>query len=68
MSDSQNLSGDQFVYKDAAIYDSPDLKTGVKIGSAENSTVTILEKFNDMFYRVKSGQIEGYLWKGSFKR
>lgn len=39
-----------------------------QIGMAENKTVTIIEKYNDKFYKVKSGNQTGYLWAGWFKK
>src|SRR5690606_37569235 len=38
-----------------------------QIGAAQNNTVTIIEKVNKDFYKVKSGDIVGYLWVGWFK-
>jgi hypothetical protein len=38
------------------------------INGAENNQVTIIEKVNDGYYKVKSGNTVGYLWAGWFKK
>jgi clan AA aspartic protease (TIGR02281 family) len=64
-----NFSGNQSVYTFSPILDKPSMGENEKqIGEAENSTVTILEKYNDKFYRVKSGNQTGFLWAGWFKK
>ena len=39
-----------------------------QIGKAENNSVTIIEKINNKYYKVKSGNQTGYLWAGWFKK
>jgi hypothetical protein len=38
-----------------------------QIGKAESNSVVILEKYNEKYYKVKSGNTVGYLWAGWFK-
>ena len=60
---TMNFTGNQSVYA----Y-SPSMGGNEKqIGIAENQSVTIIEKYNDKFYKVKSGNQIGYLWSGWFK-
>lgn len=61
-------TGNQSVYAYSPILDEPSMGGNEKqIGMAENNTVTIIEKYNDTFYKVKSGNQTGYLWSGWFK-
>lgn len=65
---SINFSGTQSVYGNSPILDKPILGEDEKqIGMAENNSVTIIEKYNEKFYKVKSGNKTGYLWAGWFK-
>jgi clan AA aspartic protease (TIGR02281 family) len=65
---NDSLSGTQRVYLNADIYDSPDLKNSKVIGKVKSGVVTIIEKTNEMFYKISSGETTGYLWVGSFKK
>lgn len=65
---SKNVSGTMAVYTYSPITDKPGMGDGERqIGSAVNNSVTILERINDKFYKVKSGDTIGYLWAGWFK-
>jgi clan AA aspartic protease (TIGR02281 family) len=66
---TSNFSGNQSVYTFSPIVDKPSMGENEKqIGMAENNTVTVIEKYNDKFYKVKSGNQTGYLWAGWFKK
>jgi hypothetical protein len=48
--------------------DKPGMGDGERqIGADVDNTVTILERVNDKFYKVKSGNTIGYIWAGWFK-
>jgi len=65
---SMNFTGTHTVYSFSPIVDKPSMGDNEKqIGMAENNAVTIIEKFNDKFYKIKSGNQIGYLWTGWFK-
>ncbi|HAH56257.1 MAG TPA: hypothetical protein DCM02_13500, partial [Flavobacterium sp.] len=65
---TMNFTGNQSVYAYSPILDEPSMGGNEKqIGIAENQSVTIIEKYNDKFYKVKSGNQIGYLWSGWFK-
>ncbi len=65
---AKNFTGNQLVNTYSPILDEPSMGGNEKqIGMAENNTVTIIEKYNDKFYKVKSGNQIGYLWSGWFK-
>lgn len=65
---SKTYSGIQAVYTNSPITDKPKMGDGeIQIGTAVNNSVTILEKYNEKFYKVKSGNMTGYLWAGWFK-
>ncbi|MGE4347749.1 MAG: SH3 domain-containing protein [Flavobacteriaceae bacterium] len=65
---SKNFTGTQTVYSYSPILDKPTTGEGEKqIGMAENNTVIILEKYNNKFYKVKSGNQIGYMSAGWFK-
>lgn len=65
---SKNFTGTQSVYSYSPILDKPTVGEGEKqIGMAENNTVIILEKYNNKFYKVKSGNQIGYMSAGWFK-
>ena len=38
-----------------------------QIGKALNSSVRIIEKYNNGYYKVNSEGVEGYLWVGWFE-
>lgn len=63
-----SLSGTQRVYLNAEIYDAPDFKNSKVIGKVKSGEATIIEKTNEMFYKISSGEVTGYLWVGSFKK
>lgn len=64
---SKNFTGIQKVYSFSPINDKPSMGEGEKIiGQTINNSVIILEKYNNKFYKVKSGDIIGYLWAGWF--
>jgi clan AA aspartic protease (TIGR02281 family) len=65
---TMNFRGTQTVYSYSPIIDKPSMGGDEKtIGMAENNTVTIIEKYNDKFYKIQSGNQIGYLWSGWFK-
>jgi clan AA aspartic protease (TIGR02281 family) len=50
---TMNFTGNQSVYAYSPILDEPSMGGNEKqIGMAENNTVTIIEKYNDKFYKV----------------
>ncbi len=58
----------QQVYTYSPILNKPIMGSDEKqIGYAENNSVFIVSRYNEQFYRVKSGDNEGYLWVGWFK-
>lgn len=64
----KTYSGVQTVYTYSPIMDKPNIGGDEKqIGAAKNNTVTILEKYNDKFYKVVSGKITGYMSVSWFK-
>lgn len=64
-----NFAGTQSVYSNSPILDKPSMGQNEKqIGRAENNSVTIIEKINNKYYKVKSGNQTGYLWAGWFKK
>lgn len=64
-----NFTGSQSVYTYSPILDKPGIDENKKIiGMAENNTVTILERFNEKFYKIKSGNQIGYMWAVWFKK
>jgi clan AA aspartic protease (TIGR02281 family) len=65
---SKNFTGTQAVYSYSPILEKPDMINSKTIGQAENNSVTILEKYNEKYYKVKSGNTVGYLWAGWFKK
>jgi clan AA aspartic protease (TIGR02281 family) len=65
---SKNFTGNQTVFTFSPILDKPSMGANEQqIGAAENNTVTIIEKYNGKFYKVKSGTQTGYMWAGWFK-
>ena len=65
---SKNFTGTQAVFTYSPILEKPDMVNSKQIGQAENNSVTILEKYNEKYYKVKSGNTVGYLWAGWFKK
>lgn len=63
----KNFKGTQAVFTYSPILEKPNMVNSKSIGQAENNSVTILEKFNEKYYKVKSGNTVGYLWAGWFK-
>lgn len=64
----RSFMGNQLVYTSSPITNKPSMGENEKqIGMAENNIVTILEKYNEKFYKVKSGNQVGYIWSGWFK-
>lgn len=53
-------------YTYSPILDKPKM-SGNNIGKVENERVEILEKTNSDFFKVRSGNTIGYLWKGWIK-
>lgn len=49
----------------APIKDSPSFNSKT-IGLVSNNSVSVLERINEKFYKVKSGDITGFLWAGWF--
>lgn len=64
---NRNFSGVQSVFTYSPILERPDMVNSKQIGKAYNNTVTILEKYSEKYYKVKSGDVIGYLWCGWFK-
>jgi len=64
---NKNFSGKIKVYTYSPILLNPNMVKSESIGIAENESVTILSKFNNGFYKVRSGSTTGYLWAGWFK-
>ncbi len=64
---NHTFSGIQSVYTYAPIIDRPNMINAKQIGSAVNNTVTILKKINNGYYKVKTGNITGFIWAGWFK-
>lgn len=65
---TKTYSGTQAVYTYSPLLDKPSMGENERqIGMAENNSVTIIEKYNEKFYKVKSGNQTGYLWAGWFK-
>jgi clan AA aspartic protease (TIGR02281 family) len=65
---NHTFSGVQSVYTYSPILEKPDMINSPIINGAENNQVTIIEKVNDGYYKVKSGNTVGYLWAGWFKK
>lgn len=63
----RNFTGTKAVFTYSPILKNPDMINSKQIGEAYNNTVTILEKYNNKYYKVKSGNVVGYLWAGWFK-
>jgi len=64
----KTYSGTQAVVTMAPILDRPNMgENEIHIGVAENNTIIILEKINDKFYKIKSGEITGYMCAVWFK-
>jgi len=56
------------VYNMSPILDRPDTKNGKILLNVENGIIRIIEKVQNVdFYRVQSGNIKGYMWKGWIK-
>ena len=64
----REFSGTQAVFTFAPILETPDMVTSKDVGRVENNSVTILEKYNNKYYKIKSGSTVGYLWAGWFKK
>ena len=65
---NHTFRGVQSVYTHCPILEKPDMINSSIINGAENNQVTIIEKVNDGYYKVKSGNTVGYLWAGWFKK
>ena len=63
----KEFSGTQAVFTYSPILEKPDMVNSKTVGRAENNSVQIIEKYNEKYYKVKSGDIIGYLWAGWFK-
>jgi clan AA aspartic protease (TIGR02281 family) len=61
-----NWSGLVNTFTSAPITESPSLLSN-RVGIAQNNEVTIIERTNEKYYRVKSDTIQGYMWAGWFK-
>ncbi|MBK0383489.1 SH3 domain-containing protein [Pedobacter sp. SD-b] len=57
----------QLVYTNSALYAKPDMVSSEQIGSAKDGFVIILEKVNNNYYKVKAGNLVGYMFRGMFK-
>lgn len=64
----KNYTGTQKTVSFAPIYDKPDMINSKEIGNVENNTVVILKKHNEKYYKVKSGNIVGYLFAGNITK
>lgn len=65
---NHTFSGVNSVFTFAPILEEPDMVNSPTIGRAKNEKVTVLDKYNDGYYKVKSGNTTGYLWAGWFKK
>jgi len=63
---NKNFSGKIKVYTNSPILLEPNMVKSKSIGMAENESVTILSKFNNRYYKVRSGDKTGYIWAGWF--
>lgn len=63
----RNFTGTQAVYTASPILEKPDMVNSKQLGQAENNSVVILEKYNEKYYKVKSGNTVGYFFSGWFK-
>ncbi len=61
-----NWSGLVNTFTSAPITESPSLLSN-RVGIAQNNEVTIIERTNEKYYRVKSDTVQGYIWAGWFK-
>jgi clan AA aspartic protease (TIGR02281 family) len=66
---SLNFSGVQSVFEGCPILDKPYMgKDEQTVGRATKGIVAVIEKYNEKYYRVQSGDLVGYLWAGWFKK
>ena len=56
------------VFTNSPIFEEPD-SSSKSVGMAKNNKVTIIEKAsNGNFYKIKTGEIVGYIWEEWFKK
>ena len=61
--DLSNLTGYQKVYDLSPILQEPEMSSR-EVGKVKNKVVEILSLYDKNFFRVRSGDVEGYLWIG----
>jgi clan AA aspartic protease (TIGR02281 family) len=61
-----NFTEIKVVFRYAPILEKPDVNSK-QIGRVDDIYVIVLEKYNENYYKIKSGNIVGYLWAGWFK-
>ena len=64
---TKTFIGTQIVPLFSPILEKPDMFNSKQIGKALNSSVRIIEKYNNGYYKVNSEGVEGYLWVGWFE-
>jgi clan AA aspartic protease (TIGR02281 family) len=62
---NKNYSAQTNTFTFAPIKESPSFNSKT-IGLVSNNTVSVLERINEKFYKVKSGDFTGFLWAGWF--
>lgn len=62
-----NIRNKVKVFTCSNIYDIPDIINGKTIATACDGVVEMISKYNDNYFIVQSGQMQGYLWKGFLK-
>jgi hypothetical protein len=64
---SQTFSGTMPVYTYSPILAEPDMVNSKTIAKADKE-VTIIERVNEKYYKVKAGENVGYIWAGWFTK
>ena len=54
-------------YSFSPIFLAPNINSK-EVGTAESNKVIILNRYNNDFYKVKSGDVEGYISKNDFRK
>lgn len=62
---NKNYSTQTTTFTFAPIKESPSFNSKT-IGLVSNNTVSVLERINEKFYKVKSGDFTGFIWAGWF--
>jgi len=65
----QNVKNGTYVtlFRKATIWDSPEMTKAKSLGQMETNVVYVIEKTNSQFYKIKSGNIIGYVTAQNFK-